>query len=145
MFRIPRGADGFFLEKHPKLGPVETNTDGIYIAGCAQYPKDVADSIAQASGTVAKAAIPLATGKAKSEGIPSVVDRDKCTGCNTCVIVCPYSAIQKDEEGKAVITPALCKGCGTCRASCPERAIAAPHFTMEQLTAQVRALLEEVN
>jgi heterodisulfide reductase subunit A len=143
MLRIPRGGDGFFLEKHPKLGPVETNTDGIYLAGCAQYPKDVSDSIAQASGTAAKAAIPLARGKAMSEGIPSEIDRDKCTGCNTCVLVCPYGAIIKDEEGKAVITSALCKGCGTCRASCPEKAIKAPHFTLEQLNAQVKALLQE--
>jgi heterodisulfide reductase subunit A len=144
MLRIPRGADGFYLEKHPKLGPVETNTDGIYIAGCAQYPKDVADSISQASATAAKAAIPMSMGRAKPEGIPSVVIREKCTGCGTCEIVCPFSAIKKDEEGKAVVIPALCKGCGTCRASCPEKAIIAPHFTIEQLTAQVDALLKEV-
>ena len=141
LLRIPRSADGFFMEKHPKLGPVETNTDGIYVAGCAQYPKDVADSIAQSSGTAAKAAIPMAVGKARSEGIPSVVDRDKCTGCGTCEVVCPYSAIKKDDEGKAIVTDVICKGCGTCRASCPENAITAPHFTNDQLTTQLKALL----
>ncbi len=140
MLRIPRGADGFILEKHPKLGPIETNTDGIYVAGCAQYPKDVADSISQASGTAAKAAIPMAIGKVRAEGIVSEVDKDRCTGCGTCEILCPFSAITKREDGKAEVTSALCKGCGVCRASCPELAITLPHFTIEQLLAEIAAV-----
>jgi heterodisulfide reductase subunit A len=142
MLRIPRSADGFFMEKHPKLGPVETNTDGIFVAGCAQYPKDVADSIAQASGTVAKAAIPMSIGKVKAEGIVSVVDPDKCTGCGTCELLCPFGAISKTEDGKAEVTGALCKGCGVCRASCPELAITLPHFTLDQLIAEIMAVSE---
>lgn len=143
MLRIPRSADGFFMEKHPKLGPVETNTDGIYIAGCAQYPKDVADSISQASGTAAKASIPMAIGKVKAEGIVSVVDKDKCTGCGTCEILCPFGAIILKEDGKAEVTAAICKGCGVCRASCPELAITLPHFTIDQLLAEIQAVSEE--
>ncbi|UCE75274.1 MAG: FAD-dependent oxidoreductase [Methanomassiliicoccales archaeon] len=144
MLRIPRGADGFLLEKHPKLGPIETNTDGIYVAGCAQYPKDVADSISQASGTAAKAAIPMAIGKVRAEGIVSVVDKDKCSGCGTCELLCAFGAITKKEDGKAEVTPALCKGCGVCRASCPELAIMLPHFTIDQLLAEISAVSEEV-
>jgi heterodisulfide reductase subunit A-like polyferredoxin len=143
MLRIPRSGDGFFMEKHPKLGPVETNTDGIYIAGCAQYPKDVADSISQASGTVAKAVIPMAIGKVKAEGVISVVDKDKCTGCATCEILCPFGAISKKEDGKAEVTAAICKGCGVCRASCPELAITIPHFANNQLIAEIMALVDE--
>jgi heterodisulfide reductase subunit A len=144
MLRIPLSADGFFMEKHPKLGPVETNTDGIYVAGCAQYPKDVADSIAQASATAAKASIPMAKGKVKAEGIVSVVDEDKCTACGTCEILCPYNAIKCRDDEKAKVTVALCKGCGVCRASCPENAISLPHFTNDQLIAQIQAMIAEV-
>jgi heterodisulfide reductase subunit A len=141
MTKIPIGGDGFFLERHPKLAPIETNTDGIYICGCAQYPKDVTDSIAQGAGAAAKSAIPLANGKVTSESIPSVVEKDMCTGCGTCEIVCPYGAIRFDEEGKAEVINVLCKGCGTCRAACPELAIKAPHFTMEEILAQINAIV----
>lgn len=144
MLKIPRGSDGFFLERHPKLGPVETNTDGIYLCGCAQYPKNIADSVSQALGAAAKAAIPMAKKKIRGEGIPSVVNKDICTSCGTCIVVCPYGAISKDEDGKAFVNPTLCKGCGICRATCPEKAILAPHFTRSELLAQIDALSEGI-
>jgi heterodisulfide reductase subunit A len=144
MLKIPRGANGFFLERHPKLGPVETNTDGIYLCGCAQYPKNIPESVAQALGAAAKAAIPMAKKKIRGEGIPSVVNKDICSSCGTCIVVCPYGAISKDEDGKAFVNPTLCKGCGICRATCPEKAILAPHFTRSELLAQIDALSEGI-
>jgi heterodisulfide reductase subunit A-like polyferredoxin len=144
MLKIPRSADGFFMEKHPKLGPVETNTEGIYVAGCSQYPKDVPDSIAQASGTSAKAAIPLATGRVVTEGIPSVVDESTCRGCGDCIEVCQYNAINLEprEELKVVakINDVLCKGCGTCSTVCCNGAIKPRNFTDDQIFSQIDAL-----
>jgi heterodisulfide reductase subunit A len=87
-----------------------------------------------------RAATILSKDTIEAEGLPSVVDREKCTGCGTCEIVCPYGAIAKDDEGKAAVTAVLCKGCGSCRASCPERAILAPHFTMEQIMAEIKVM-----
>jgi heterodisulfide reductase subunit A len=143
LLKIPRGGDGFFLEKHPKLGPIETNTDGIYVSGCAQYPKDVADSVAQASACSAKASIPMSIGKVKSEGITSVVNEQVCRGCGDCVEICVYKAISlQDKEGKRVsnINKALCKGCGACAAACCNGAITPSHFTDDQIFAQIRSM-----
>jgi heterodisulfide reductase subunit A len=144
MLRIPRSADGFFMEKHPKLGPIETNTEGIYIAGCAQYPKDVPDSIAQASGTAAKAAIPMATGKVVTEGIPSVVDESICRGCGDCIEVCQYNAITLEQRDAlklvAHINDVLCKGCGTCSTVCCNGAIEPRNFTDDQIFSQIDAM-----
>jgi heterodisulfide reductase subunit A-like polyferredoxin len=142
MLKTPLSSEGYFLEKHPKLAPLETNTDGIYICGCAQYPKNIVDTVAQARGAASKAAITMAKGKVIAESIVSVVNEDKCTGCGTCEILCPFDAISLQEDGKAGITAALCKGCGLCRATCPEMAITASHFTNEQLMAQIRAVVE---
>jgi heterodisulfide reductase subunit A-like polyferredoxin len=127
LLKVPLSSEGYFLEKHPKLAPLETNTDGIYVCGCAQYPKNIEDSIAQASGAAAKA---------------SIVDEEKCTGCGTCEILCPFGAITKRDDGKAQVTSALCKGCGVCRASCPEVAVMVSHFTNDQLIAQISAMVE---
>jgi heterodisulfide reductase subunit A len=142
MLKTPLSSEGYFLEKHPKLAPLETNTDGIYICGCAQYPKNIVDTVAQARGAASKAAITMAKGKVIAESIVSVVSEDKCTGCGTCEILCPFGAISLQEDGKAGVTAALCKGCGLCRATCPEMAITASHFTNEQLMAQIRAVVE---
>ncbi|MEE9150719.1 MAG: 4Fe-4S binding protein, partial [Thermoplasmata archaeon] len=145
MLKIPLSTEGYFLEKHPKLSPLETNTDGIYVCGCAQYPKNIVDTVAQASGAASKASIPMAKGRVKADSVVSVVDEEKCTGCGTCEILCPFGAISKREDGKAEVTTAICKGCGVCRASCPENAVMIPHFTNEQMIAQICAMVEEVD
>jgi heterodisulfide reductase subunit A len=140
MLKIPLSANGFFLERHPKLAPVETNTDGIYLAGCAQYPKNIADSIAQASGTAVKASIVMAQDMVTTEPITSKIDQDICIGCELCLELCPYQAIERDEEGNPEVIKVLCKGCGTCGASCPMKAITMRHFTDNQLYAQVTSI-----
>lgn len=136
--------NGFFRECHPKLRPLDTSTDGIYLAGVAQGPKDITTSLVQASGAAARAAIPLSKGKIEVEPIVAVIDENLCSGCATCVIVCPYDAIKKDEKGVARVTEAQCKGCGTCAASCPEKAIRIHHFTDEQIAAQAIAALGRI-
>jgi heterodisulfide reductase subunit A len=142
LLKVPLSSEGYFLEKHPKLAPLETNTDGIYVCGCAQYPKNITDTIAQASGAAAKASIPMAKGKVIGDSVVSIVDEEKCTGCGTCEILCPFGAITKRDDGKAQVTSALCKGCGVCRASCPEVAVMVSHFTNDQLIAQISAMVE---
>jgi heterodisulfide reductase subunit A-like polyferredoxin/coenzyme F420-reducing hydrogenase delta subunit len=137
MLKIPLSSTGFFLERHPKLAPVETNTDGIYVAGCAQYPKNIADSIAQGSGAAIKASIIMAKDTIKTDPITSSIDQEKCIGCELCIEICPYQAIEKKEEGKPEVVKVLCKGCGTCGASCPKKAITMNHFTDDQLFAQI--------
>jgi heterodisulfide reductase subunit A len=145
MLKVPLNKDGFFLEAHMKLRPVDFATEGVFLCGIAHSPKFIDESISQAMGAASRATTILSKDTIEAEGLPSVVDRDKCTGCGTCEIVCPYGAIAKDEEGKANVTEVLCKGCGTCRASCPERAITAPHFTMDQIVAAIKTMaLKEV-
>jgi len=139
--KTARGADGFFQEAHAKLRPLDTPIDGIYLAGTTQGPKDITDSAAMGSAAAAKAAIPLSKGKVEIEPIIAVIDENLCVGCGTCVALCQYSAIKKDEKGIARVTDVLCKGCGSCAASCPERAITLRHFTDEQITAQAIAAL----
>jgi heterodisulfide reductase subunit A len=145
MLKVPLNPDGFFMEAHVKLRPLDFATDGIYVCGTAHSPKEIGESIAQALGAASRAAIPMARGKKRTAAIVSVVDEDKCSGCGTCVEVCPYNAIQKDETGIARVTAAVCKGCGVCGASCPERAITMQHFTNEQLEAQALAALGRVD
>jgi heterodisulfide reductase subunit A len=142
MFSLSRSADGFFLEKHPKLDPVATMTDGVFIAGCCQGPKDIPDTVAQASAAAARVLSMISKGKVEIEAAISVVDEEACSGCKTCIDLCPYGAITFDEEKKlASINEALCKGCGTCTAACPSGAIVSKHFTTEQILAQVEGVL----
>jgi heterodisulfide reductase subunit A len=145
LLKIPLDQNGFFLEAHVKLRPVDFATAGIYLCGTAHSPKDIADSISQALGASSRAAIPLKQKRVKVEAITSFIDEDKCTGCGTCIELCPYGAWEKDEKSMVQLREALCKGCGVCAASCPEKAIDMHHFTDDQLIAQVRAALEEVS
>jgi len=142
MFSLSKSADGFFLERHPKLDPVATMTDGIFIAGCCQSPKDIPDTVAQAAAAAARVLSVISKGKVELEAAISVVEEKLCSGCKTCLELCPYKAITFDDVKKlASINEALCKGCGTCAAACPSGAIVSKHFTTEQILAQVEGVL----
>jgi heterodisulfide reductase subunit A len=140
--KVPLTQEGFFLEAHMKLRPVEFATDGIFACGLALGPRFVSESISQAVAAAGKVAAVLSKEYIEAEGNTAEVDIDVCTGCGTCIDVCPYGAIDRDEDRKAFVTPVLCKGCGTCVATCPERAIDIHHFSNEQLYEQAIALLK---
>jgi len=142
LFSLSRSADGFFLEKHPKLDPVATTTDGVFVPGCSQGPKDIPDTVAQASAAGARVLSMISMGEVEMEAAISVVNEELCSGCKTCIGLCPYKAISFDEEKEiSIINEALCKGCGTCGAACPSGAIVSRHFTSEQILAQVEGVL----
>jgi len=141
-FSLSRKADGFFLEKHPKLDPVATMTDGVFIVGCCQGPKDIPDTVAQASAAAARALALISKGRVEIEAATAVVDEEHCAGCKICIDLCPYKAISFDEEKKVSrINEALCKGCGTCVAACPSGAITGRHFTTEQIMSEIEGVL----
>lgn len=137
--------EGFFLESHPKLKPVDTPTRGVYLAGCAEGPKDIKDSVTQASAAAARAQIVLNSEKLKVEAITAWVDPEVCTGCGLCAQVCPYGALLADSKTKvkAQVMEAKCAGCGTCSAECRFDAITMRHFPDAALLAQVEAALAE--
>lgn len=141
MLKVPLGADGFFFEAHVKLRPVDFATDGIFVCGTAHSPKTIPESIAQAYACASRAGIPMALKQVRAEAITAVVSEDLCTGCGTCVKLCPYNAIQKDERGMARVNEVLCKGCGVCSASCPEKAITMKHFSDKQVLAEATVAL----
>jgi heterodisulfide reductase subunit A len=140
LFGLSRSQDGFFAEAHPKLRPVETNTDGVFLAGCAQGPRDVPDTVAHAGAAASMALALMDKGEVVISPTTAIVTRERCVGCGDCIPVCPYTAIAR-VDGKAEINAALCKGCGTCVATCPSGAIEALHFTDEQLVAQIEGVL----
>ena len=141
-FSLSRKADGFFLEKHPKLDPVATMTDGVFVVGCCQSPKDIPDTVAQASAAAARALAMISKGKVEIEAAIAVVDEEFCAGCKICVDLCPYKAISFDEEKEVSrINEAICKGCGVCVAACPSGAITGRHFTTEQIMAEIEGVL----
>ncbi len=143
LLKLPRSADGFFLEAHPKLRPVDTAMDGIFLAGCCQAPRDIPDTVAQAKAAASSALIPLIRGFVPVESATAVVDEELCAGCGMCVDVCPYDAPALDELwAVSRINPVLCKACGACAVTCPSKAIRLQHFTAEQVLAQVDALVE---
>jgi heterodisulfide reductase subunit A len=139
LFALSKTSDGFFLEAHPKLRPVDTANSGIFLAGCCESPKDIKDSVTQASASAARCNILMAKGFVKVEAITAVVNRDICKGCALCTKVCPYRAIQLDDTKKAFVIEAACAGCGTCGAECITDAIKMRHFTDEQIYAQIDA------
>jgi heterodisulfide reductase subunit A len=141
MLKVPLGVDGFFFEAHVKLRPVDFATDGIYVCGTAHSPKTISESIAQAYAAASRAGIPMALRQVKTEAITSMVNEELCIGCGTCIKLCPYNAIQKDERGIARVNDVLCKGCGVCAASCPEKAITMKHFSDDQVLAEATAAL----
>ncbi len=141
ILHIPRGTDGFFLEAHPKLRPVETNTAGIFLAGSCQGPKEIPESIAQGKAAASSVATLLSQGKIRIESMIASIDQDLCVGCGLCEESCPYVAITVIDR-KATLEEALCKSCGTCASLCPEHAIAMKHFTDMQVKAQILAAFE---
>ncbi len=145
ILKVPRGADGFFMERHAKLGPVETTTEGVFLAGCVSGPNDIADSIAQGSAAAAKVASFIARDTVALEPTTCVVDQALCRACGRCVEICEYHAPSLVEVAPglkaAQINQALCKGCGTCASWCPTGAISALHFTDEQIDSMMEALL----
>jgi heterodisulfide reductase subunit A len=142
LLKLPRSADGFFLEAHPKLRPVDTAMEGVFLAGCCQGPKDIPDTVAQAKAAASSALIPLVRGSVPVESATAVVSEELCAGCGMCVDVCPYDAPALDPLwGVSRINAVLCKACGACAVTCPSKAIRLQHFTAEQVLAQVDALL----
>jgi heterodisulfide reductase subunit A len=140
VLKLPVGPDGFFMEAHPKLKPVETVLDGMYLAGACQGPKDLAESITQGSGTAAKVLALLAHDTITLDGLVSWVDEDLCIGCEICYQECPFQAVEMVGEGKkrkARIIEAACKGCGVCAGACPSGAVIARGFTDEMILAQI--------
>ena len=138
-------SDGFYLESHPKLKPVDAPTRGVFFAGCAEAPKDIKESVTQASAAAARAQIVLNADRIRVEAITAVVDKDKCTACGLCARVCPYSAITVDPKAKipASVVEAACAGCGACAAECRFGAITMRHFTDQQIFAQIEEALAE--
>lgn len=142
LLRVSRGADGFFLEAHPKLRPVDTLTDGVFLAGAIQGPKDIPDTVAQGSAAAARAAILMAKGEVEVEPIVAQADQEQCIGCRICERVCDFGAVEVVER-KARVIEALCKGCGACAGACPTGAMQIRHFKDEQIMAMIHAAFRE--
>ena len=143
MFNISCSNEGWFLERHPKLAPVNTFTDGIFIAGGCQGPKDIPDSVAQAGAAAAEVLSLISAGSIELEPNTASIMEDHCSGCKSCIPLCPYSAISYNEGSKkAYINEALCKGCGTCVAACPSGSITQNMFDDEQIFSEIDGLLK---
>ncbi|UCG25922.1 MAG: CoB--CoM heterodisulfide reductase iron-sulfur subunit A family protein, partial [Chloroflexota bacterium] len=150
LFKVPVDADGFFSEAHVKLRPVDFSTDGVFMAGMAHYPKLLDETMIQAQAAAARAARVLSQETLTAGGRVAVVDEERCTGCLTCLRICPFGVpVMRanltgvgDIMGAAYVEPAICQGCGTCAAECPARAIQLTHYTDAQLRSNVRALVQ---
>jgi heterodisulfide reductase subunit A len=142
LFGISCSANGWYIEKHPKLDPVATMTEGIFITGCVQGPKDIPTSVAQGAAAAARVLGRIQQGEIALEPVRASVDQDKCSGCRICNNLCPFNAILFHEDRMVTeINPALCQGCGTCVAACPAGAISGTVFSNEQIFAQIEGLL----
>ena len=145
MLGLQLTSDGFYLEAHPKLQPVDAATRGVFYAGCAEGPKDIKESVTQASAAAARSIRLMQKSEISAEAITSEVDPELCKSCGICAEVCPYNAITVDKKKKlpAHVATAACSGCGTCAAECPFGAITMHHFTDGQINSQIDAMLEE--
>jgi heterodisulfide reductase subunit A-like polyferredoxin len=141
-FKVPVNAEGFLVEAHAKLRPVDFASEGIFLAGLAHYPKPLEESVAQAKAAASRAMTVLSKEALTVGGVVATVEEGRCAACLTCVRTCPYDIPEVNEHSHAVIDPAQCHGCGTCAAECPGKAITLRHFTDEQLVAKTRALFE---
>jgi heterodisulfide reductase subunit A len=141
LLKVPLESDGFFLEAHVKLRPVDFATDGVFVCGLAHYPKDIGETIAQARAAAGRAATVLSKESLEGEGKIASIRSEWCCGCGTCVAVCAYNAIELDPaRGVAVINETLCKGCGACSASCRSSAIDLSGFRNEQILSMLGTL-----
>ncbi|MBU4010831.1 MAG: 4Fe-4S binding protein, partial [Proteobacteria bacterium] len=141
-FGISVGSDGFFLEEHPKLEPVSTATSGIFLAGTCQGPKDIPDTVAQAKGAAAEALALSISGRVAVSPMISYINPDICVGCQVCIDLCAYSAIEFNElKGISEVNEAVCKGCGSCAGYCPSGAAQIRHFTGKQIFSEIDGLL----
>ncbi len=142
LFGISCSADGWYIEKHPKLDPVATMTEGVFIAGCVQGPKDIPSSVSQGAAAAARVLGRIQQGEIALEPVRASVDETKCSGCRICNNLCPFNAILFHEDRMvSEVNPALCQGCGTCVAACPAGAISGTGFSNEQIYAQIEGLL----
>ncbi len=148
LFKVPVDGDGFFLEAHAKLRPVDFSTDGMFVAGLAHYPKPIEEAIAQALAASSRAATLLSRTEISLDAIKATVNKENCDGCALCIDVCPYGAITLVEETQGeghvrsvLVNKAKCKGCGLCQGTCPKRGIAVAGFTMQQISSQITAAL----
>jgi len=141
-FGLTLSKDGFFMEEHPKLAPVSTPTSGVFLAGACQGPKDIPDSVAQAKAAASEAMALSTLGKVVVEPMISHIDGDICIGCQTCIGLCPYGAIEFNELRRiSVVNEAVCRGCGSCAAHCPSKAANVLHFTPKQVFSEIEGLL----
>jgi heterodisulfide reductase subunit A len=147
MLKVPLSKDGFFLEAHMKLRPVDFATEGIFLAGLAHWPKFAEESIAQATGAAARAITVISKDELEGTAFVPVVDESKCKACGTCTEVCAFKAVSMREVSpgimKASVNPVMCKGCGGCAAVCPTGAISSTHFTDKQLLAAAKSTIKE--
>jgi len=143
LFNIGCSREGFFLERHPKLAPVNTFADGIFVAGCCQGPKDIPDTVAQSGAAAAQALALIDAGVVELEPNTAHVIEEVCSGCKTCIPLCPYQAISFVEAKRAHINEVLCKGCGTCVAACPSGSIRQNLFEDEEIFEEIEGLLME--
>ncbi|MGA1842594.1 MAG: CoB--CoM heterodisulfide reductase iron-sulfur subunit A family protein [bacterium] len=143
MFKIPCSTEGFHLELHPKLAPVNTLTEGIFLAGCCQGPKDIPDTVTQAGAAASEVLALIDTGYIEQEPYTANIIEEECSGCKTCIPLCPYSAIVHDrKKGKAFIEEVLCRGCGVCVSACPSGSIKQKLFEDEQIFSEIEGILD---